>query len=270
MTDDEATLAYEANLAEWWETHIVAGGGKADRKRGLHWSLDRSAGGSSIHCVRLSERNADRIIDCCIDESAAYGSAIWAYVSEHSTPADALDRFKAAGFHHTKRFDVFIHDLQSLKAARLPKGVAVERLTDLGRFSMSVAHPYFGPVTTANRRRAIAAENSLLRERADDMRAYLLSVDGVPASSVTVLTTGKMAGIYNVGTVEAQRGRGLAGLLLNHALTEAKTQGAEAAGLIAVARAERLYERVGFIPRGWISFLYFSKTRIQARLAKAP
>lgn len=269
MTDDEATLAYEANLAEWWESHIVAGGGKADRKRGLHWSLDRSAGGSSIHCVRLSERNADKTIARCIDESAAYGSAIWAYISEHSTPADALDRFKAAGFHHTKRFDVFIHDLRSLKAVRLPKGVAIERLGDLGRFSKSVAHPYVGPVTTANRRKAIATESALLQQRTEDLRAYLLSVDGVPASSVAVLRTGKMAGIYNVGTVDAQRGRGYAELLLNHVLNEAKTSGADAAGLIAVAKAERLYERVGFSARGWISFLYFSKTRLQARLAEA-
>ncbi len=270
MTDDEATLAYEANLAEWWETHIVAGGGKADRELGLHWSLDRSAGGSSIHCVRLTERNADRVIDRCIDESAAHGSAIWAYVSEHSTPADALDRFKAAGFHHTKRFDVFIRDLQSLKAARLPKGVTIERLSDLDRFSKSVAHPYVGPVTTANRKKAIATESELLQQRPEDLHAYLLSVDGVPASAVTVLRTGKIAGIYNVGTVDAQRGQGYAGLLLNHVLIEAKKQGAEAAGLIAVAKAERLYERVGFSSRGWISFLYFSKTRMQARLAKAP
>ncbi len=270
MTDDEATLAYEANLAEWWEAHVVAGGGKADRKRGLHWSLDRSAGGSSIHCVRLTDRNADRTIARCIDESAACGSAIWAYVSEHSTPAGVLDRFKAAGFHHTKRFDVFIHDLKSLKAVRPPKGVKIERLGDLDMFSKSVAHPYFGPVTTANRRKAIAAESTLLRNRADDMHTWLLSVDGIPTSVVTVLMTDGMAGVYNVGTIEAQRGRGFAGLLLNHALNETRAHGANAAGLIAVARAERLYERVGFSPRGWISFLYFSKTRLQARLAKAP
>ncbi|MGI9463570.1 MAG: GNAT family N-acetyltransferase [Aestuariivirgaceae bacterium] len=266
MADCGPTLAFEQNLAEWWEAHVVAGGGTADRKRGLCWSLDRAGGGSGIHRVRLSEADFDVVINRCLNEACSCGSAIWAYVTNHASPKDAVARFKAAGFHHTKRFDVFVHDLRSLPAVELSGDVTIERLTDLNRFSKSVAHPYHGPVTTKLRRAAVASADVLVRTRPQDYCAYVLSVAGTPASAVTVLRTGDMAGVYDVGTIESQRGRGYARQLLAHALHEAGASGASHAGLIAVAKAERLYGRVGFYTTGdWMSFLYFSKTRMQQR-----
>ena len=267
MADEQLTLAYEANLAEWWEAHILANGGTADRSRGLDWSLDKHGGGSSMHRVRLDEAGFDGVISRCLDEAAPYGSAVWAYVSDHATPADAIERFRAAGFQHNKRFDVFIHRLDGLEVPALKQGVTIERLTGLDRFSKQVPHPYVGPVTTPARKQAIAAEQSLIQSRPDEFISYLLSVNGEPVSTVTVLVTDDMAGIYNVGTVEAARGQGHAGTLLNYALDQARQAGAQAAGLIAVAKAEALYERIGFRPEGWISWLYYSKIRMAKRVS---
>ena len=266
MADRQLTLAYEANLAEWWQAHILASGGTADCTRGLDWSLDKHGGGSSMHRIRLDEAGFDAVIDRCLDEAVPHGSAVWAYVSQHATPEDAIQRLRAMGFHHNKRFDVFIHRLDGLEVPALRAGVTIERLTGLDRFSKQVPHPYVGAVTTPARKQAIAAEQSLIQSRPDDFFSWLLCIDGVPVSSVTVLITDGMAGIYNVGTVEAARGQGHAGTLLTYALGQARQAGATAAGLIAVARAEALYERVGFRPEGWISWLYYSKTRMAKRV----
>ncbi|MEO9877368.1 MAG: hypothetical protein ABJM26_10135 [Anderseniella sp.] len=41
----------------------------------------------------------------------------------------------------------------------------------------------------------VAGENRLIQSRPDDFFSYLLSVDGNPVSSVTVLITDRMAGL---------------------------------------------------------------------------
>jgi len=266
MSDTNSALAFENNLAEWWEAHTLATGGSADRKRGLFWALDKADGNSGMHCVRLSANNFTETIDRCLDEACPFGSSVWAYVTHQATPADAVGRFKAAGFLHNKRFEVYVHDLAGLPNPDPGKNVVIEQLADLDRFSKTVPHPYLGPVTTKSRRLAVGSGNHLLKTRAHDYVSYLLSVSGAPASIVTVFRTGEMAGIYDVGTVEDFRGRGYAQQLLVHALGEAKRSGASAAGLIAVAKAEPLYQRVGFQAlEGWMSLMYFSKTRMRQR-----
>lgn len=265
MSDRELTCAYEDNLAEWWEAHLCAVDGVADRTRGLWWTLDRAGGASSLHKVRQFESGLEQALTRCQDEAAAHGSAIWAYVCEYATPSDAVERFKAAGFHHTKRFDVFAHGLTELAPGKLPKGVVIERLETMERFSKAVPHPYIGPITTANRKRTLLATEVLAKTRPKSFFAYVLSVDDVPTSTVTLFRTGGMAGIYDVGTLETARGRGYAGMLLRHVLDQAREAGATSAGLIAVAKAEALYARVGFQPVGWLSFLYYSKSKAHTR-----
>lgn len=266
MTDRDCLLAFENNLAEWWEAHTLATEGSADRGRGLFWALDKADGNSGIHRVRLSVENFDDVINDCLDEACPFGSSVWAYVTSPATPADAVDRFKAAGFLHNKRFEVYVHDLTSLSEVTLAKGVSIERMNDLDVFTKTVAHPYHGPVTTRSRRLAIGSGNLLLKTRPGDYVSYLLSVKGIPASIVTVFRTEEMAGIYDVGTVEDFRGRGYARQLITHALHEANLSGVSVAGLIAVAKAEPLYQRIGFRPlEGWMSLMYFSKTRMRQR-----
>ena len=258
--------AFEDNMAEWWEALTLATGGAANRDHGLHWSLDKADGNSGMHRVRLSPENFTKTVDRCLDEACPYGSSVWAYVTDQATPSDAVERFKSMGFLHNKRFEVYEHGLAKLPKVKLAKGVEIERLSDHERFSKTVAHPYHGPITTKSRRLAMKSGNCMLKERPDDYVSYLLSVRGTPASAVTIFRTGSMAGVYDVGTIEDMRGKRYAQKLLTYALREAADDGAKAAGLIAVARAEPLYQRVGFRPLpGWMSLMYFPKTRMRAR-----
>ncbi len=266
MPADDRMAAFEENLAEWWEGLTLATGGTADRGHGLYWSFDKADGNSGMHRVRLSPENFTETVDGCLDEACPLGSSVWAYVTNQATPADAVERFKAMGFLHNKRYEVYVHDLAKLPEVKLSKGVEIERLSDLDRFSKTVAHPYHGPVTTKSRRLAMKSGSHMLKERPEDFISYLLSIRGTPASTVTVFRTGLMAGVYDVGTTEDMRGKRYAQKLLTHALREAADDGVKAAGLIAVARAEPLYQRIGFRPLpGWMSLMYFPKTRMRAR-----
>jgi hypothetical protein len=45
--------------------------------------------------------------------------------------------------------------------------------------------------------------------------------------------------------------------------------GADAAGLITVAQAETLHRRIACSARGWLSVLYFSRTKVEERAQAA-
>jgi hypothetical protein len=61
---------------------------------------------------------------------------------------------------------------------------------------------------------------------------------------------GGIAGLFGVGTKAAVRGRGLGRLVT---LLPLKESGEEVAGFFATPDGARLYERLGFERRGWVS-----------------
>ncbi len=82
---------------------------------------------------------------------------------------------------------------------------------------------------------------------APEIRTYLARVDGIAASSLTVLDRQEIGLIYNVATRPEYRGRGSATLLVANAQAESKTP-----LLLEVMEdnAERIYARAGFEVRG--------------------
>lgn len=71
-------------------------------------------------------------------------------------------------------------------------------------------------------------------------------VHGEPAATALTFDFGGDCGIYNVGTLERARGRGLATALTAHLLHEARWRGCESASLQSTLMAERVYASVGF------------------------
>jgi ribosomal protein S18 acetylase RimI-like enzyme len=79
--------------------------------------------------------------------------------------------------------------------------------------------------------------------------AYELRVDGEPAACGQYALEGDIAGIYDVFTASAARGRGLAGSLCRHLLLEAANRGAKHAYLQVEGdnhAARSVYHRLGF------------------------
>jgi len=78
------------------------------------------------------------------------------------------------------------------------------------------------------------------------MRHYLIYIDDEPVCCATILLSGGVAGVWNVGTLRMYRRRGLASALLIHALREAADDGYTSSVLMASSMGRRLYEQMGY------------------------
>jgi GNAT superfamily N-acetyltransferase len=88
-------------------------------------------------------------------------------------------------------------------------------------------------------------------EHFDDptIRHYLAYVGGEAAACATITLSskhGKVAGVWNVGTLRPFRRQGVAAALLLWALTEAATEGYSGSVLVASPMGRSLYEEMGY------------------------
>jgi GNAT superfamily N-acetyltransferase len=82
------------------------------------------------------------------------------------------------------------------------------------------------------------------------LRLYQARVDGQPASVLATIDEGDDCGIYLVGTLKGQRGKGLSRRLLHAALAEARERGLRTSSLQATKLGYPVYERLGYAPIG--------------------
>lgn len=75
---------------------------------------------------------------------------------------------------------------------------------------------------------------------------YVARLDGEPVSCVAAFDSQGDCGIWNVGTREAARGRGLAGGLMCQALLDARERGCVTTSLQATQMGRPVYRRIGY------------------------
>ncbi len=75
---------------------------------------------------------------------------------------------------------------------------------------------------------------------------YLAYIGDVPVGGGMLFIRGGMGGIYNMGTLPAYRGRGVARAILAACLADAEAAGCAYVGLTPTAMGRPLYERLGF------------------------
>ena len=75
---------------------------------------------------------------------------------------------------------------------------------------------------------------------------YLGYVDGTPVASSALITTGDVAGVHYVGTLESHRRRGFGEAMTRHAVDEGARAGCRSSTLQASAMGQPVYERMGF------------------------
>ncbi|WP_027171575.1 GNAT family N-acetyltransferase [Methylobacterium sp. 10] len=81
-----------------------------------------------------------------------------------------------------------------------------------------------------------------------ETRHLTVSADGVPVACASIYRAGRLAGLYNVGSLATRRGNGLGALVTRAAMASARQAGAETLMLqcLAGGHVERLYAGLGF------------------------
>jgi len=92
----------------------------------------------------------------------------------------------------------------------------------------------------------------LARARASDFHVRMLREHGRPVAAAIAFDHAGDCGIFNVGTLEHARRRGLGSAVTAHQLHSARARGCSTATLQATAMAESLYARLGFRDLGRI------------------
>ena len=160
--------------------------------------------------------------------------------------ADLTGLLEARNF-RVERIPGMAIDLPSLPDRPRPEGASIVEVHDDDDDAMHAATTI---ALTTNGFPADAAPPFIAALRRFPERAkvhtLLATVDGVPASTGTLLEWGGVSGLYNVGTVESFRGRGLGGFVSLTALETARAAGHRVCVLQASAMAEPIYRGLGF------------------------
>jgi GNAT superfamily N-acetyltransferase len=80
----------------------------------------------------------------------------------------------------------------------------------------------------------------------DELTTYVARVGGNPAGCLIILDHERNADVEMVAVVPEARGRGIAGKLLAHALSDAAERGLETSTLVATSLGRPVYERLGY------------------------
>ena len=81
---------------------------------------------------------------------------------------------------------------------------------------------------------------------APDLTHYLGFVDGTPAATATRFASHRIAGVFNVSTVPADRGRGVGAALTWRAALDGRVEGCVASSLQASEMGLSVYRRIGY------------------------
>src|SRR5207237_10779230 len=82
----------------------------------------------------------------------------------------------------------------------------------------------------------------------EDVQMFVGRIDGKMVTTATSLLSGDTAGVFQVGTLEQHRGKGLGNVMTGHAIKAAVDRGARISYLQSSALGYPVYEKMGFKP----------------------
>lgn len=182
-------------------------------------------------------------IDACAQVFAQAGLPLIVRITPFTQPADLDALLEQQGL---RRFD----DTRVMVLAALPETVPPTapkvRIQALGleAFAQRVGGLRGSPLAQRQ------AHAQRLASSPVPFFAYELRVDGEPLACAQFAIEGDLAGLYDVYTASAARGRGLAATLCRHLLAQARSRGARHAYLQVEAdnpAARSVYHRLGFV-----------------------
>jgi ribosomal protein S18 acetylase RimI-like enzyme len=215
----------------------------------VQWVLGGSPAGF-FNCVVRANLLDDAPIEAFQARLRARGVPGTWHLGPSMRPLDLPRRLLEHGFEHVGDDSGMALDLADLPSADAPPGLRTERLQDdrlLACWVETMLEAFDLPRTWSAWFEGRCGALSLAA-----WSHYLGYLDGQPVATASSFTADGVAGVYNVGTLESARRRGI-GLALTHAaLEDARARGTRQAVLHASELGYSIYRQLGFrtISRG--------------------
>lgn len=204
-----------------------------------------------------AEHAADALISRVIDAVGGPGRPFTWTVWPSNAPADLRARLVARGFRDLGEGTLMWLELEDAKLPEAPPdGLTIAPVQDAATLAAAGRALNPGDGFTEEARRVFEAAYEALVLGPDAPMTYFAGwLDGRIVASSALFTGTGLAGIYAVGTVADQRGRGIGGAVTAEALREGRRRGLRSAALLSTELGFPVYRRLGFEVVGTVSFL---------------
>lgn len=247
MRHDKLVSAVEANFVDVWSL-LGASAGELHVDAEARWIL----AGDNVLLNAVLETRTDPLPTRAAIETVASriihqaGSCVW-WVLPGAADSGLARHLDQIGFSARPAWPGMALRLDELAPAAAVPDLELTRVDTADAFDayISAFHGSVSPgpgFTTAFRRAATA-----IGFAADaPMAHFVVRESGVPIACASLMEGGGAAGLYNVGTLEAARGRGIGAWLSSTVLLHGRRRGYAIAVLQSSKLGYRIYERLGF------------------------
>jgi ribosomal protein S18 acetylase RimI-like enzyme len=235
-------------VAAWW---LLADAADLEREDdgSLRWFHSGTADKhlNPILTTHLDADQADEMIDTTLARLRERGAPFLWWVMPSAAPADLATRLSARGLVNDGPWPGYAIRIDALTDPPPVAGLEIRRVrtsddldTYLGVYVPILSpSPAFTEVFERAARRIGFGENGAEEH-------FVGFMEGEPVATVSLVTAGGAAGIYNVTTVEAARRRGIGAAMTVAAARHGAERGFTLATLQASTMGRPVYERLGF------------------------
>lgn len=249
MKDSTLAEAVERDfVAAWWLLAEVLDVERHDGPslRWFHTGLP-DAYLNPVLGTRLAADRADAVIDATLDDLRRRGSPFLWWVLPSSTPSDLATRLEARGLVEDGSWPAMAAGVRDVPDPAPVPGLEIRRVAsdaDLDLYA-GIFSPILSPSAAFTELLVGAARRIGYGEEAPEEH-FVGWLDDEPVATVSLLTAGGSAGIYNVTTVDSARRRGIGAAMTAAAVRHGAARGFETATLQASSMGRPVYERLGF------------------------
>jgi len=197
--------------------------------------------------TRLEPDEADAVIDRMIAELTERGAPFMWWVTPSSSPHDLAARLTNRGFVRDEPWPGMTVETDVMRQPSPVPGLVIRRVTTDEELETYVElfAPMLSPSPAFTALLVEATRRIGYDEAAPEVH-YVGFVDRQPVATVSLLTAGGAAGIYNVATIERARGRGIGAAMTAAAVEAGRQRGLTTATLQASTMGRSIYESLGF------------------------
>ena len=248
-TISAACLAVERDFAAaWWLLAEAVGHERHDEPdlRWFHTGLP-DPHLNPVLTTRLPPDDADDVIDGMVADLTARGAPFLWWVTPSSSPDDLAARLASRGFVADDPWPGMTLEADAVREPPPVAGLVIRRVTTDDELETYVR--IFAPILSSSAAFTALFVDGSRRIGYDDAAPevhFVGLLDGEPVATVSLLTAGGAAGIYNVATVERARRRGIGAAMTMAAVEAGRQRGLMTATLQASTMGRSTYESLGF------------------------